>query len=216
MPHESPLHNVYSLRRDEGSLSLSELTVLCINLSNKVTSLEAELEQTKQTYGTTLTKLIKKVKKLERKNIYGIQEDIEIQENISDDTEVVLKEKEPAKLVEDQSSGENREKEGEKVQERVGGVEAEGARRRNVEEDKEIRNKLAIYTDGLEDVTYALLQEQLNEEETQRIARDAKIARQLHEEINKVGQERVVAKDDQAHVIDWSDPSSDKYHCPAE
>ncbi|GJR73561.1 putative ribonuclease H-like domain-containing protein [Tanacetum coccineum] len=66
MPHESPLHSVHSLGRDEGSLSLSELTVLCTNLSNKVTSLEAELAQTKQTYGTALTKLIKKVKKLEQ------------------------------------------------------------------------------------------------------------------------------------------------------
>ncbi|GJX61813.1 hypothetical protein Tco_0294713 [Tanacetum coccineum] len=66
MPRESPLHSVHSLGRDEGSLSLSELTVLCTNLSNKVTSLEAELAQTKQTYGTVLTKLIKKVKKLEQ------------------------------------------------------------------------------------------------------------------------------------------------------
>ncbi|GKF34462.1 hypothetical protein Tco_0107662, partial [Tanacetum coccineum] len=47
------------------------------------------------------------------------------------------------------------------------------------------------------------LEEQFNEEESQRIARDAEIARQLHEEINKAGQERVVAKDDQAHDIDW-------------
>ncbi|GJU18410.1 putative ribonuclease H-like domain-containing protein [Tanacetum coccineum] len=66
MPHESPLHNVHSLEHDENNLSLSELTVLCTNLSNKVTSLEAELAQTKQTYGTALTKLIKKVKKLEQ------------------------------------------------------------------------------------------------------------------------------------------------------
>ncbi|GKF81423.1 hypothetical protein Tco_0240025 [Tanacetum coccineum] len=35
---------------------------------------------------------------------------------------------------------------------------------------------------------------------------------QLHEEINKAGQERVVAKDDQAHVIDWSDPVVLRYH----
>ncbi|GKE18889.1 hypothetical protein Tco_1426466, partial [Tanacetum coccineum] len=62
MSHESPLQS----GRDEGSLSLHELTVLCTNLSNKVTSLEAKLAQTKQTYGTPLTKLIKKVKKLEQ------------------------------------------------------------------------------------------------------------------------------------------------------
>ncbi|GKB67598.1 hypothetical protein Tco_0929010 [Tanacetum coccineum] len=100
------------------------------NLSNKVTSLEAELAQTKQTYGTALTKLIKKVKKLEQtvkstqarrrfmivvsddeEGTSWIQEDIEIQEKISDDTEVVLEEEEPTELVEDQGSGEKREKE---------------------------------------------------------------------------------------------------------
>ncbi|GKB86806.1 hypothetical protein Tco_0959078 [Tanacetum coccineum] len=36
MPHESPLHSVHSLGRDEGSLSLSKLIVLCTNLSNKL------------------------------------------------------------------------------------------------------------------------------------------------------------------------------------
>ncbi|GJS76743.1 hypothetical protein Tco_0726624 [Tanacetum coccineum] len=50
------------------------------------------------------------------------------------------------------------------------------------------------------------LQEQLNEEETQRIARDAEIVDATEENLIYVGQERVVAKDDQAHVIDWSDP----------
>ncbi|GJT61533.1 hypothetical protein Tco_1037336 [Tanacetum coccineum] len=50
------------------------------------------------------------------------------------------------------------------------------------------------------------LEEQFNEEETQRIARDAEIAKQLQEEFNKAEQERVVAKNDEAH-IDWSDPA---------
>ncbi|GJR78831.1 putative ribonuclease H-like domain-containing protein [Tanacetum coccineum] len=67
MPHESPLHSVYSLRRDEGSLSLSELTDLCTSLSKKVEGLESQLKQTKQTYSTALTKLILRVKKLEQK-----------------------------------------------------------------------------------------------------------------------------------------------------
>ncbi|GJU94356.1 hypothetical protein Tco_1319112 [Tanacetum coccineum] len=66
MPHESPLQSVYSLRRDEGSLSLNELTDLCTSLSKKVESLESELKQTKQTYNAALTKLIKRVKKLEQ------------------------------------------------------------------------------------------------------------------------------------------------------
>ncbi|GJZ95446.1 hypothetical protein Tco_0667780 [Tanacetum coccineum] len=65
-PHESPLQSVYSLGRDEGSLSLNELTDLCTSLSKKVESLESELKQTKQTYNVALTKLIKRVKKLEQ------------------------------------------------------------------------------------------------------------------------------------------------------
>ncbi|GJW27646.1 hypothetical protein Tco_0044521 [Tanacetum coccineum] len=35
MPHESPLHSFHSLGRDEGSLSLNELTDLCTSFSKK-------------------------------------------------------------------------------------------------------------------------------------------------------------------------------------
>ncbi|GJZ95634.1 hypothetical protein Tco_0667968 [Tanacetum coccineum] len=64
--YDSPLPRVNTLGSDEGSMTLNELTVLCIKLSNKVESLETELKQTKQTYGVVFTKLIKKVKKLEQ------------------------------------------------------------------------------------------------------------------------------------------------------
>ncbi|GJX12463.1 3-oxoacyl-[acyl-carrier-protein] synthase II, chloroplastic-like protein [Tanacetum coccineum] len=196
MPHESPLHSVHSLGRDKGCLSLSKLTVLCTNLSNKVISLEAELAQTKQTYGTARTKLIQK-----DEGTSCIQEDIEIQEKISDDTEVVLEEEEPTELVEDQGSGEKGEKE----------VSTVGAEHSTVitEVSTAVKNLVKESLGHKEAVRF---QEQLNEDETQRIARDAEIARQLHEEINKAGQERVVAKDDQAHVIDWSDPAVLRYH----
>ncbi|GJS54034.1 hypothetical protein Tco_0627396 [Tanacetum coccineum] len=66
MPHELPLYNVHSLGRDEGSLSLNELTVLCTSLSEKVSSLESELKNTKETYSSTLTRIILRVKKLEK------------------------------------------------------------------------------------------------------------------------------------------------------
>ncbi|GKD66071.1 hypothetical protein Tco_1308179 [Tanacetum coccineum] len=82
MPHESPLHSVHSLGRDEGSLSLNELTVLCTSLSEKVASLESELKQTKETYNTALTKLILRVKKLEKQG--------RIIEEIDADTYVTL------------------------------------------------------------------------------------------------------------------------------
>ncbi|GKE59041.1 hypothetical protein Tco_1498226 [Tanacetum coccineum] len=66
MPHKSPLQSVHSLRHDEGSLSLNELTDLCTSLSKKVESLESKLKKTKQTYHAALTKQIKRVKKLEQ------------------------------------------------------------------------------------------------------------------------------------------------------
>ncbi|GJY48027.1 hypothetical protein Tco_0437983 [Tanacetum coccineum] len=213
MPHESPLHSVYSFVRDEGSLSLSELTVLCTNLSNKVTSLEAELAQTKQTYGTALTKLIKK-------------------EKIRDDNEVVLQEEEPTELVEDQGSGEKGEKEVSTIgaehstvipevstaAENLVYIRRSAKKKKDkgkgimTESEPEKKTKKQLEQERLGHEEAVRLQEQLNGEETQRIIRDAKIARQLHEEINKTRQERVVAKDDQAHVIDWSDPAVLRYH----
>ncbi|GJS91201.1 hypothetical protein Tco_0773837 [Tanacetum coccineum] len=65
-PHDSPLPRVNTLGSDEGSMSLQELTVLCIKLFSKVESLEVDLKQTKQVYGAAYTKLIMKVKKLKK------------------------------------------------------------------------------------------------------------------------------------------------------
>ncbi|GKC30695.1 hypothetical protein Tco_1037989 [Tanacetum coccineum] len=66
MPHDSPLPRVNTLGSDEGSMTQQELMVFCITLSKKVESLQIDLKQTKQIYGTAYTKLIKKVKKLEK------------------------------------------------------------------------------------------------------------------------------------------------------
>ncbi|GKF56411.1 hypothetical protein Tco_0166751 [Tanacetum coccineum] len=99
-----------------------------------------------------------------------IQEDIEIQEKISDDTEVVLEEEEPTKLVEDQ----------------------EGVLKRKKDKGKGI----IIEPESEKKTKKQLEQERLGHEEA----------------INKAGQERVIAKDDQAHVIDWSDPAVLRYH----
>ncbi|GKD54001.1 hypothetical protein Tco_1287388 [Tanacetum coccineum] len=56
------------------------------------------------------------------------------------------------------------------------------------------------------------LQEQIDEEERKRIARDAKIAKQLQEEYDKARKKEAVTKVDTAHVIDWNDPSVIRYH----
>ncbi|GJT82819.1 putative ribonuclease H-like domain-containing protein [Tanacetum coccineum] len=153
----SPQWSVHLLGRDEGSLSLNELTVLCTSLSKKFEGLKSKLKQTKQTYNVALIKLIKRVKKLEQtikiskarrrakivllededaiedsfkhgrkisninadptislvqdEGMTWFQEDAQVQEKQSDDTKVLIEEEEPSELVEDQGSGEKREKE---------------------------------------------------------------------------------------------------------
>ncbi|GKE65403.1 hypothetical protein Tco_1519564, partial [Tanacetum coccineum] len=67
MPYYSPLPGVHSLGSNEGSMTLNELTVLYTTLSKKVETLEFDFKQTKLTYGVAYTKLIMKVKKLEHK-----------------------------------------------------------------------------------------------------------------------------------------------------
>ncbi|GKA34708.1 hypothetical protein Tco_0721137 [Tanacetum coccineum] len=285
MPYESPLQS----RRDEGSLSLHELMVLCTNLSNKVTSLEAELAQTKQTYGTALTKLIKKVKKLEQtvktsqsrrrtRVVLSDEEEVsedpskqgrslieeldldakislvpphdaEIQEKISDDTEVLLEEEEtaelveePTKLVEDQGSGEKGEQEVTTADTALNTasvpistasatpeVSTAAANlvyiRRSAEKRKDKgkaimiedeyvqkKSKKQLEQERLSHEEAIRLQEQIDEEERKRIARDAEIAKQLQEEYDKAGKKEVVAEVDTAHVIDWNDPSVIRYH----
>nr|GEY52286.1 hypothetical protein [Tanacetum cinerariifolium] len=194
MPHDSPLPRVQSL----GS--------------------------TKLTYGAAYTKLILRVKKLEHKvktsqhrrrarvvlsddekdfedpskqgrkiteidenpfislvQVEGtlwIQEDFEIQVRTSADTEILLDQEEPTKLVEDLDSNEKGKKE-------ISTVIPEKKSKKKLEQER-LRHKDAIR-----------LQEQIFEEERQRISRDAEIAKQLQEAITEA---------DSAHDIDWNDP----------
>ncbi|GJZ29646.1 putative ribonuclease H-like domain-containing protein [Tanacetum coccineum] len=120
MPHDSPLHSVHSHGSDEGRLKQTDLTDLVTKLTGRIEALEKDLQQTKKTYSTALTKLVLKVKKLENQLKTGkarkrakidegtswFQQDEEIHEKTSDDTEVLVQEKTPTELVEDQGSGE--------------------------------------------------------------------------------------------------------------
>ncbi|GJX40051.1 hypothetical protein Tco_0255041 [Tanacetum coccineum] len=238
MSHESPLQSFQSLGRDEGSLSLHELTVLCISLSNKVTSLEAKLAQTKQTYGTALTKLIKKDPSKHGRSLINELDldaeislvpphDAEIQEKISDDTKVLLEEEEnaelveePTELVEDQGNG----KEGEQevtttdtalntasvpistasATPEVSTAAANLVYIRRSAEKRKYKGKAIMIED---ESVQKKQQEQIDEEERKRIARDAKIAKQLQEEYDKAGKKEAVAEVDNAHVIDRNDHS---------
>nr|GEV63521.1 hypothetical protein [Tanacetum cinerariifolium] len=87
MPHYSPLLRVQSLGSVEGSLTLNKLIVICTSLSKKVEDLQYDLQQTKLTHGAAYTKLI-------------------LRERTSADTEILLDQEEPTKLVEDLGSGE--------------------------------------------------------------------------------------------------------------
>ncbi|GJR04721.1 putative ribonuclease H-like domain-containing protein [Tanacetum coccineum] len=136
--------------------------------------------------------------------------DAEIQEKISDDTEVLLEEEEttelieePTELVEDQGSGEKGEQEVTTADTALNTASvpfstasATPEKSKKQEQEERLGHEEAIR-----------LQEQINEEERKRIARDAEIAKQLQEEYDKAGKKEAVTEVDTAHVIDWNDPS---------
>ncbi|GJW63666.1 putative ribonuclease H-like domain-containing protein [Tanacetum coccineum] len=63
--YEAPLPEGNTSGSAEDSVQLKELMVLVPNLVNRVTSLEKELKETKQTLGNVVLKLVKRVKSLE-------------------------------------------------------------------------------------------------------------------------------------------------------
>ncbi|GJV57275.1 hypothetical protein Tco_1458280 [Tanacetum coccineum] len=165
-----------------------------------------------------------------------IQEDVEIQGKTSADTEILLDQKEPTELVKDLGSGEKGEKENSTANISVSTASAtpevstaaanlvyirRSAEKRKdkgkviMKEDESVQKKAKkqLEQERLGHEEAIRLQEQINEEEKQRIARDAEIAKQLQEEFDRARQEQeVVAEADQAHDIDWSDPAVLRYH----
>nr|GEV04244.1 ribonuclease H-like domain, reverse transcriptase, RNA-dependent DNA polymerase [Tanacetum cinerariifolium] len=63
IPHHSPLLRVYTLGSDKGRMQHNELMDLVTQLSNKVVALKTDLKQTKKVYGAAYTKLIMKYSK---------------------------------------------------------------------------------------------------------------------------------------------------------
>ncbi|GKD02359.1 hypothetical protein Tco_1177333 [Tanacetum coccineum] len=172
MPHDSSQPRVQSLGSDEGSLTLNELTVLYTTLSKKVEDLQNDLKQKKLTYGAAYTKLILRVKKLEYKG------------RNSADTEILLEE--PTKLLEDLVSiaAENL------VYIRRSAEKRKGKAIMKEDESVQKKTKKQLEQERLSHEAAIRLQEQVNEEERQRIARDAEIAKQLQEEIDTARQEQ--------------------------
>ncbi|GKA73000.1 hypothetical protein Tco_0779216 [Tanacetum coccineum] len=198
MPHDSPLHNVHSLGRDEGNL-----------------------QQTKKTYSTAFTKLIFKVKKLEKQVKSGkarkmaridegtlwFQEDEEVHEKTSADTEVLLEEETPTKLVEDVRSGGKGEKEintaGAEVSTASTDVSTAAAAlvyiRRSAEKKKDKGKAIMIESEPPKK-----LRKEIKNNKRNLII---KKALELEKQLDK--REEVVAK---AQEIDWNDPSVLRYH----
>ncbi|GKD61072.1 hypothetical protein Tco_1298581 [Tanacetum coccineum] len=114
MPHDSPLHDVYSHGSAEDSVQQHDLTVLVTKLNDRIDGLEKDLQQTKKSYSTALTKLVLIVKKLEYKLKSGkargnakIEE--EVHEKPSDETKVLVQEETPTEIIEEHGSGEKGE-----------------------------------------------------------------------------------------------------------
>ncbi|GJR76498.1 hypothetical protein Tco_0088863 [Tanacetum coccineum] len=202
---------------------------LVTKLTDRVEVLENDMQQTKQVYSSALTKLIFRVKKLEKKvkthkamrrARIVISEDKDAEEDsskqgrkISDidkdptislvhpeqdmeyDFDVSTTASVPVTIASAFISTAS-------VTPEVSTAAANLKKSKKQLEQERLRHEEAIR-----------LQEQINKEENQRIARDAEIAKQLQEEFNRVRQEQeVVVEADQAHDIDWSDPVVLRYH----
>ncbi|GJU80398.1 hypothetical protein Tco_1282763 [Tanacetum coccineum] len=98
-PHDSPLHAIHSHGSDEGSLKLIELTNLVTKLSKRIGVLEDDLKKTKLTYND------KDVEDDSSKHGRKLS-DVEVQEKASNETEPIIQEVTPTKVIQDQGSSE--------------------------------------------------------------------------------------------------------------
>ncbi|GJS82466.1 hypothetical protein Tco_0749007 [Tanacetum coccineum] len=226
MPHDSSQPRVQSLGSDEGSLTLNELTVLCITLSKKVENLQNDLKKTKFTYGAAYIKLILRVKKLEHK-VKASKSRRRARVIIADNEEDLEDSYKHGRIINEIDQNPS-----------ISLVQDEGTSW--IQEDAEIQTRTSVDTEILLD------QEEPTELKKQRskldnkdlrheesidcknrlmkkkdkgIARDAEIPKQLPTRKNLYSKARTrnkrnegVAETTQAHDIDWSDPAVIRYH----
>ncbi|GKC32916.1 hypothetical protein Tco_1040210 [Tanacetum coccineum] len=212
-PHDSPLPRVHALGSDEGSLQQNELMDLVTKLTDRVEVLENDLQQTKK------GRKISEIDKDPTISLVQPEQDMEYDFNVST-TERFTTASVPvttasafistasvtpevstaaANLVYIRRSAKKRKDKGKAIM--------------KDDESVQKKSKKQLEQERLGHEEAIRLQEQINEEENQRIARDAEIARQLQEEFDRARQEQeVVAEADQAHDIDWSDPAVLRYH----
>ncbi|GJX33028.1 hypothetical protein Tco_0242883 [Tanacetum coccineum] len=241
MPHESPLKNLENELTNTKKVYGSAIT----KLVKRVKKLEKQVKTGKARRRTKIVlsedEVVKEDSSKQGRSL--IEEldmdadislvpphDAEIQEKISDDTEVLLEEEEttelieePNELVEDQGSGEKGtasatpeiniaatnlvyiRRSAEKRKDKGKAIMTE-------DESVQKKSKKQLEQERLSHEEAIRLQEQIDEEERKKIARDAEIAKKLQEEYDKVGKKEAVIEVDIAHVIDWNDPSVIRYH----
>ncbi|GJZ41456.1 hypothetical protein Tco_0588342 [Tanacetum coccineum] len=181
-PHDSPLPGVHTLGSDEGSLQQNELMDLVTKLTDRIEVLENDMQRTKKVYSSALTKLILRVKKLEKKVKTNKARrraricDSSVPVTTASATPEVSTA--AANLVYIKRSAEKRKDKGKAI----------------MKEDESIQNKTKkqLEQERLGHEEAIRLQEQINEEENQRIARDAEITKQLQEKFNRARQEQEV------------------------
>ncbi|GJU63971.1 hypothetical protein Tco_1245806 [Tanacetum coccineum] len=199
MPHELPLQSVHSLGRKG-------------RRTRVVLFDEEEVSEDPSKQGRSLIEELD----LDADISLVPPHDAEIQEKISDDTEVLLEEEEttelieePTELVEDQGSGEKGEQE---VTTADTALNTASVPISTASATPEVSTAAANLVYIRRSAEKRKDKEQVDEEERKRIARDAEIAKQLQEEYDKAGKKEAVAEVDTAHVIDWNDPSVIRYH----
>ncbi|GKC14884.1 hypothetical protein Tco_1011666 [Tanacetum coccineum] len=226
MPYDSPLQSIHSLECDKGSMQQNELTNLVTKLTDRVAVLENDLKQTKRRARLVVLEdedAPEDSSKHGRK-IFEIDEDptLSLMKNLLSLWKIVAVVKKgenevitvnvpistasatpevsivAANLVYIRRSAKKRKDKGKAIMREYESVKKKS--KKQLEQER-LGHEEAIR-----------LQEQIDDEERQKVTRDAEIARQLQEEINIAGQEKVVAEVDQAHDIDWSDPSMIRYH----
>ncbi|GJT66374.1 hypothetical protein Tco_1017854 [Tanacetum coccineum] len=173
--------------------------VLCTNLSNKVASLKAELAQTKE----ETTELIEEPTELVEDQGSGEKGEQEVTTAdtalntasipISTASATPEVSTAAANLVYIRRSAEKRKDKGKAIM-----IEDESIQKKS---KKQLEQERLSHEEAIR------LQEQIDEEERKRIARDAEIAKHLQEEYDKARKKEAIAEVDTAHVIDWNDPS---------
>ncbi|GKB15400.1 hypothetical protein Tco_0849323 [Tanacetum coccineum] len=202
-PLSSPISTLQEFTHLEvirASLQQNELMDLVTKLTDRVEVLENDMQQTKKVYSSALTKLILRVKKLEKKgrkiseidkdptiSLVQPEQDMEYDFDVSTaegfttaSVPVTTASVTPevsiitANLVYIRRSAEKRKDEGKAI----------------MKEDESVqkKSKKQLQQERLRHEEAIRLQEQINKEERQRIARDAEIAKQLHEEFDRARQ----------------------------